>query len=159
MSKFSDKIMGFWLFNFQNPVVRIGESGAFKWVFKRFSLTIKTVSGNFKAFFSAAEHPYGYLVSGRSDDNIIGFSKILYTVGQLLTTDLKFAEDVVKAIDDYNARLDAKAKVVEDEIEEKVALETEKAIQEHIELPKKQRRKVEKEIEKRFKKAVKEVEK
>ena len=41
----------------------------------------------------------------------------------------------------------------EDPIEEKIALETEKQIQEHVELPKKERRKVERDINGRFKKA------
>ena len=157
MSKFSDKARRFWLFNFQNPVVRKGEQGAFKWVFKRFWLSIETVSGNFKARFTAAEHPYGYLLAGKDDSNIVGFCQMLYQTGMLLTTDQKLVDDINKAFISYDKRL--VSEVDEDEGEEIAAIKEVQAVQEHIELPKKERKQRERDINGRFKKAVKDLEK
>lgn len=147
----------FW-FTFKNPVVRKGESGGFRFVFRRFWMEVETVSGNFKARFMADENPYGVLVGCEKKETIHGYSTILYQVGKLLTTDAGFVADVQKAIKKYDKRLQKKAasEVVEDETEEKIALEQEKAIQEHVELPKKERKKVERDINGRFAKAVKE---
>lgn len=150
-----NKIKKWWLFNIKNHVVRQGESGGFKWVFRRFTLDISTVSGNFKARFTAGIHPYGYLISGEDDENIKGFCATLYEVGTLLTTDPQFAKEIQDAIRKYSSRLEKQGAAKEDPAEEQAALETEKAIQEHIELPEKQRRKVERDINGRFKKAVK----
>lgn len=136
----------------RNPKIRVGEKGGFKWAFKRFGMEIETVSGNFKANFTAGEHPYGYLMSGTDDLNIEGYCQMLYMVGMLLTTDQGFVNDINKAIQKYQKRLD---KVKLDDSSEDVAIEEVKAVQEHIELPKKERRKEEKEIDKQFKKSMK----
>jgi hypothetical protein len=163
MKKIKESILRWWYFHIKNPVIRKGESkdGAFKWTFRRFSLTIETLSGNFKAEYSADEHPYSYLLAGENDDNIIGFAQFIYMLSKTLTTDQGLANDVGKAIGKYQKRLEKQAasEVVEDETEEKIALEQEKQIQEHVELPKKERRKVERRIDGKFKKAVKEAEK
>lgn len=157
MKKFFDKIRTWWYFHIVNPVVRKGESGGFKWEFRRFWLDISTLSGNFKARYMADEHPYAFLLAGEKDDNIIGFCQFVYMLGKTVTTDQGLVNDVKKAFDKYEKRLDKKAAgdVIEDEVEEKAAIEAEKAIQEHIELPEKERRKVERDINGRFKKAVK----
>ena len=157
MSKFSDKARRFWLFNFRNPVVRKGEQGAFKWVFKRFWLSIETVSGNFKARFTAAEHPYAYLLAGKDDRNIVGFCQMLYQTGMLLTTDQKLVDDINKAFTRYEKRL--VSEVEEDEGEEIAAIKEVQAVQEHIELPKAERKKRERDINGRFVSAVKKAEK
>ena len=162
MKKFFDKIRMWWYFHMVNPVVRKGESkdGAFRWEFRRFWLDISTLSGNFKARYMADEHPYAYLLAGDNDDNIIGFCQFVYMLGQTLTTDAGLANDVKRAFDKYEKRLDKKAEAEgkkEDEAEENVAIETEKAIQEHIELPEKERKKVERDINGRFKKHVKNI--
>lgn len=144
------------MFNFRNPVVRKGEQGAFKWVFKRFWLSIETVSGNFKARFTAAEHPYGYLLAGKDDSNIVGFCQMLYQVGMLLTTDQKLVDDINEAFASYEKRL--VQEVEEDEGEEIAAIKEVQAVQEHIELPKQEKKKRERDINGRFKKTVKEIE-
>lgn len=158
--KIKEKILKFWWFRFRNPVIRKGEAGGFKWKFRRFNLTIETLSGNFKAKFMADAHPYAYLLASQGDENIHGFCQTVYLLSKTLTTDQGLVDDVSKAIAKYNKRLQKKAAsgVVEDETEEKIALETEKEIQEHIELPSKERKKVERGIDGRFKKAVKKVE-
>ena len=156
-----EKFLKWFWFTFKNPVVRKGESGGFRWCFRRFDLTIETLSGNFKAKFMADAHPYAYLLASQGDENIHGFCQTVYLLSKTLTTDQGLVDDVAKAISKYNKRLQKQAAsdVVEDETEEKIALETEKQIQEHVELPKKERRKVERDINGRFKKAVKEVQK
>lgn len=163
MKKFFDKIRMWLYFHIANPVVRKGESkdGAFRWVFRRFDLTIETLSGNFKARYMADEFPYAYLLAGKDDENIIGFSQLMYSLGMLLTRDQGLVDDVAKAINKYQKRLEKRAagEVVEDETEEKIALETEKQIQEFKELPAKERKKVERRIDGKFKKAVKEAKK
>ena len=123
----------------RNPIIRKGEKGGFKWVFRRFWLEITTLSGNFKARFTAAEHPYGYLLAGKDDVNIEGFCQTIYEVSMLLTTDQGFVNDIQKAIRKYSSRLEKQAKVVEDEIEEKIALENEKQVQEYVEKPRRHR--------------------
>lgn len=149
------RIRAWLLFHVQNHKVRTGEKGAFKWVFRKYTLDISTLSGNFKVRFTAAQHPFGYLLAGE-DDQTHGFAQRLYMIGSLLTTDQKFVNDIDKAIKNYNSRIEKSAAVTEDATEERLALEEEKQIQEHVELPKKERRKVERDINGRFRKAVKE---
>ena len=138
-----EKIRGLWsaiqkwyYFQLANPVVRKGEKGGFKWCFRRYWLSLETLSGNFKVRFTASEHPYGYLLSSRDDSQIEGFCQVLYSVGKMLTTEQQFVDDVVGAVNGYNERLMGKAEVVEDELEEKIALEEEKKVQEYVEKPK-----------------------
>lgn len=150
-----EKIQRWWWFRINNPVIRKGEKGGFKWVFRRFWLEISTVSGNFQAKFMANEHPYAYLLAGKDDLNILGFCQMVYLLGHTITTDQELAKAVQEALVEHDKRITAEIKVEEDETEEKIALETEKAIQEHVELPKKERKKVERDINGRFRKAVK----
>lgn len=151
-----EKIFKWFWFTFKNPVVRKGEAGGFKWEFRRFWLTVETVSGNFKARFMADEHPYAYLLAGKTDDNIIGFCQIVYMLSHTLTTDQGLVNDVQRVYQKYENRLQKQAasEVVEDETEEKIALETEKQIQEVVEMPKKERRKYERGVDGRFRKAL-----
>lgn len=145
----------------QNPSVRKGEVGAFKFNFRRYDLIISTLSENFKVRFTADKDPYGYLLASKDDTNIHGFALTMYEIGKLLTTDQGFVDDVQKAIVKYRKRLEKQAagEVVEDETQEKIAIEEVKAIQEVVEMPKKERRKVERDINGRFKKAMKDVQK
>lgn len=145
----------------RNPIVREGEHGGFKWRFRRFTLEISTVSDNWRARWTAAEHPFGYLLSSKDDDNIIGFCQTIYEVGALLTTDQGFVNDIQKALKKYSSRLEKKAAkdIVEDETEEKIALEEEKQVQEAIGMSRKERKKRERDINKRFKESAKYVQK
>lgn len=156
-----EKILKWWWFTFRNPVVRDGEAGGFRWRFRRFWMEVETVSGNFKARFMADEHPYAVLIGCEKEETIHGYCSILYQIGKLLTTDAGFVNDVQKAISKYDKRIQKQAasEVKEDEIEEKIALETEKQIQEVVDMPKKERRKYERDVNGRFRKAVKKAEK
>ena len=152
MSKFSK----FWWFTFRNPVVRKGESGGFKWSFRRFWLDITTVSGNFKARFTADEHPYGYLIAGKDDSNIIGFCQMVYTLGKLLTTDQGLVDGIQKEIKKYEKRLE---KVEPDPTDsEEAAIAEVKAVQEYVEASPKEKKQRERDSNGRFVKAVKKAE-
>lgn len=156
-----EKLSKWWWFHMANPIVRRGEAGGFKWTFRRFWLDIETVSGNFKARFMAAENPYAYLLASDDDSQVEGFCQILYSVGMLLTTEQEFVDSITKALRDYDKRLNknAASEVVEDETEEKIALEEVKQVQEYVEMDEKSKKKRERETNGRFKKAVKDLEK
>lgn len=149
-----EKIKRWWYFHLANPVVRRGEHGGFKWCFRRFWLDIETVSGNFRARFTAAEHPYAYLLAGKNDDNIIGFCQIYYTLGVTMTTDQAFVDAINKAIAAYADRLE---KMEHEEEDEEIAIEEVRQVQEYVDAPKKERKKMDRDANGRFKKAVKDV--
>jgi len=153
------KFVKWWYFHIANPVVREGERGGFRWCFRRFWLEISSLSGNFKARFTAAEYPYGYLLAGKTDDNIVGFCETLYSVGMLLTTDQGFVNDINKAIQKYDKRLQKANAPKEDETEERIDLEYVKGVQEFVETPKKERRKRVKAVDKKFKAAARNLQK
>ena len=153
MSKFSK----FLWFTFRNPVVRRGESGGFKWCFKRFWLDIETVSGNFKSRFTADEHPYGYLLAGKDDSNIIGFCQIMYTLGKMLTTDQGLVDGIQKELRKYEKRLEKTEPDPTDS--EEAAIAEVKAVQEYVEASPKEKKQRERDSNGRFKKAVKDVQK
>lgn len=151
MKKFTE----WWYFHVVNRKVRKGEKGGFKWLFRRFWLEISTLSGNFKARFTAAEHPYGYLIAGEKDDNIEGYCQMLYMVAMLLTTDQGFVDDVRKAINKYDKRLQKENPVVEDETEEKMALEEQQAVEYRSTLPRRYRKRADRETEEHIKEVLK----
>lgn len=160
MEKFWQKIQRWWYFYLANPVVAKGERGGFKYKFRRFWLEIETVSGNWKMRSTASENPYGYLlasVNSKNEDNVYGFAEILYTLQALLTVDQKLVDDVRKALDNYEKRSEGVIPSNEDEIEEKIALEEVRQVQEYVDAPKKERKKMERDANGRFKKAVKNV--
>lgn len=152
------KIQRAWYFYCVNPTLRKWEEGGFKFKFRRFFLDIRSISGNFKMRWTASEHPYGYLFAGENDQTE-GFANRMYMIGALLTTDQQFVTDIDKALEGYQKRMDGQANVVEDETEEKIAIEEVKAVQEYVDAPKKERRKMERDANGRFKKAVKDVQK
>lgn len=156
MKKIWTKFIRFWYFNISNPVIRKGETEAFRWVFRRFFLTVETRSGNWRARWTASEYPFGYLLSSKTDDNIIGFCQTVYMVGMLLTSDQGFVNDIQKAISKYEKRL-GKAELEQDG--EEAAIAEVKAVQDYVDAPKKVQRKMERDANGRFKKAVKEVQK
>lgn len=160
MKKVIEKIVVWFLFTFLNPVVRRGGDEAFKYVFRRFWLEIRTVSGNFKVRIMADEHPYSYLLAGLDqghEDNVFGYARALYMVGSLLTTDQQFVDDIRDAIISHSERLSKKE--LEPEETEKEALEEVKKVQEYVDMPKKEQRAEAKRINRRFKKVVKDLEK
>ena len=124
-----DKFLKWWFFKVKNSVVRTGEKGGFKWVFRRFSLTIETLSGNFKAEFTA----------------------------HLMTTEQEFVDDLNKALSDYDKRLVEKEKPNADAEDEEIAIEEVKQVQAVVDMPKAERKKYERDVNGRFKKSVKKI--
>ena len=151
-----NKLQKFWLFHFSNPVVWKGENTGFKYVFRRYWLDITTQSGNWKMRVMADEHPFAYLLSGvqqGNENNIFGFAETLYFLNATLTRDQRLVNDVQKALTKYQDRL-VKTKADLDD-NERAAIEEVKGIQEYVDATPKQRKKMERDIDGRFKKAVK----
>ena len=147
------KLKKFWYFHCANPVMRRGEKGAFKWTFRRFWLDIRSISGNFRLRFTASEHPFGYLAAGKTDDNIQGYASLMYFLGCCITTDQQLVDDVQKALRDYEERLMA---TPDDETDsEEAAIDEVKGIQKYVEMSPKERRQYERDVDKRFKKSIK----
>ena len=152
------RIVKVWYFVFANPVIAKGGAGGFKWVFRRYYVTLSTVSGNWTMRITAGEHPYGYLLSGAQngdENNVHGYAATLYSQAMMLTRDQKLVNDVQSAIRRYDKRVEAEGK--KQERYDEASLEATRQEQEFIELPRKERRKVEREINGRFKKVVKDV--
>lgn len=139
-----------------NPVVRTGEFGGFKWTFRRFWVKFETLSGNFKVRYTANEHPFAYLLAGKDDSNIIGFIKVIYYLSMTLTTDQGLCDDIGKAIKKFEKRMEMVE--VDETDSEEGAIQEVKAIQEYVEKSPRERRKADRKTDKRFKAAVKKVE-
>ena len=74
-----------------------------------------------------------------------------------MTTDQRLVDEVQKALVDYEKRLEEKAKVEEDPEEEKAAMEEVRGVQEYAEMGARERRKYERGVNRRFKKAAEKV--
>ena len=158
------KLKRFWYFNFANPVVLKGKEGGFEWVFRRFWLEYRTVSGNWKLRVTAGAHPHGYLLAGAmkgDNNNVHGFAMTMYMQSMLLTQDQGLVSDIQRAIRKCDRRLQKQeaSKMKEEDRQDEIALEAVKQEQEFVELPKKEQRKVEREVNGRFKKVVKDAQK
>ena len=141
-----------------NPVVVSGEKGGFRYVFRRYTLELRTVSGNWRMRVTACEHPWAYLrasVEQGREDNVFGFTNVLYYLTMTMTTDQRLVDDVQKALVDYDRRLEEN--VGEDPEEEKAALEEVKGVQEYVEMGARERRKYERDVNRRFKRAAEKV--
>ena len=138
------RLKKWWMFTILNPVIRTGEAGGFKWKFRRLTFSAETLSGNFKAEWTASEHPCACLM-GAEDDSIHGFLYTIYLMGMTLTRDEQFVEDIHGAINRYAERLE---KTPLEEDGEEAAIAEVKAIQEHAELPKSEQKRIDREFNK-----------
>lgn len=153
------KLQKFYYFHLANPVVLAGDGHGFRYVFRRFWLEIETASGNFKMRVMADEHPYAYLLAGVKQghpENLFGFAETLYYLNATLTRDQGLVNDVQKALRKYENRL-SKTELEPDD-EEAQAIEEVKAVQEYVDASPKERRKMERDINGRFKKSLKKAE-
>ena len=152
-----NKFKKVWYFHIANPVVWSGERGGFRVKIRRFWIETETLSGNFKARWTAAEYPYAYLlsaVSSGNEDTLWGYVERIYTWSMLLLHDQGLADDMDKAVKKYEKRMSA---VKPEEDGEEAAIAEEKALQEFIELDPKEKKKRSKDIDKRFKETVKSI--
>ena len=74
-----------------------------------------------------------------------------------MTTDQRLVDDVQKALLDYDRRLEEKAKVEEDPEEEKAAMEEVRGVQEYVEMGARERRKYERNVNRRLRRAAEKV--
>ena len=148
--KIWDKIVRFWCLNVMNPVEASGEKGGFRYVFRRYTLELRTVSGNWRMRVTACEHPFGYLrasVEQGKEDNVFGFANVLYYLTMTMTTDKRLVDEVQKAL----------VKAEDDPEEEKAAMEEVRGVQEYVEMGARERRKYERDVNRRFKRAAEKV--
>lgn len=152
--------MRLWCLNVANPVETSGEKGGFRYVFRRYTLELRTVSGNWRMRVTACEHPWAYLrasVEQGREDNVFGFANVLYYLTMTMTTDQRLVDEVQKALVDYEKRLEEKEKSEDDPEDEQAALDEVKGVQDYVEMGSKERRKYEKDVNRRFKKAAEKV--
>ena len=107
-------IAGWFLFTFRNPVLSKSENGAFKVVFRRYWMEIRSLSDNFRLRVMICEHPYGYLLYGLkqgNEKNLHAYCEYVYAVVMTLTTDQKFANEVQRSLGRcYERRANAELK-------------------------------------------------
>lgn len=83
--------------------------GGFEFVFRRYDLTVRTLSGNFRTRIMCTEHPFAYLAHSLRDgreDNLHGYASLLYIVATQLTQDAPFARAVESGVKRYMERLE-----------------------------------------------------
>lgn len=156
--KTMNKLRKFFYLHFANQVVMKGELGAFKFVFRRFWLEVSTASGNFKARWTAAEYPYAYLLYAMKQGNeetVHGYFERVYYWSAIILHDKGLADDMDKAFAKYEKRV---AKEINTEDEE-LALREVESVQKYVDADKKERKKMDKEVDRKFKKALKKSEK
>ena len=103
------------------------EVGGFKWTFRKYSMTVRSLSENWQMRVLCGEHSYGYLLESLSQgktDNLHGYAIIMYSLAVSLTRDEKLVSDVTRDIKAYAARVDRQA--------EKEARKSEKVSDEEI---------------------------
>ena len=119
-------IAGWFLFTFRNPVLSKSESGAFKVVFRRYWMEIRSLSDNFRMRVMICEHPYGYLLYGLkqgNEKNLHAYCEYVYAVVMTLTTDQKFANEVQRSLGRcYERRANAELKKTAKERDDETAI-------------------------------------
>lgn len=157
MKKLIEKILTWWAFHMANPVIWSSSQGAFAWTFRRFWLEFTTLSGNFKVRIMAGAHPYAALLEGMNAIDVHAFAAALYQVGMLLTTDQKFVDDLTDALVALDKR--ASERPVEENAEEEASdVSLVRSAEEYADKSPKERRKIDRDANGRFKKLVKKVE-
>lgn len=155
MKKIIGKLRLFWYFKVLNKTLYASEKGGFKVRFRRFSMEIRTVSGNFKARWTAAEYPYAYLLSAVNEgkeETVWGFAERIYAWSMCLLREQRLVNDFDRAFSRYSKRLASKPSD-DDGMSESTIMEGEKNFQEYMELPEGERKKIDRETDKKLKKA------
>ena len=115
------------LFALTNSKVKEVEVGGFRFVFRKYSMLVRSLSDNWRMRVLCGEHTYGYLLESMRQnrlDNLQGFAVIMYSLAVSLTKDQKLVSDVTRDIKAYAVRVDRQA--------EKEAKRTEKESDEEI---------------------------
>lgn len=126
IKKLWGEILGWFLFTFRNPVLSKSESGAFKVVFRRYWMEIRSLSDNFRLRVMICEHPYGYLLYGAkqgNEKNLHAYCEYVYAVVMTLTTDQKFANEVQRSLNRcYERRANAELRKTAKERDDETAI-------------------------------------
>lgn len=126
IKKLWGRIAGWFLYTFLNPVLYRSENGAFKVVFRRYWMEIRSLSDNFRMRVMICEHPYGYLLFGArngNEKNVHAFCEYVYAVVMTLTTDQKFANEVQRSLGRcYERRANAELRETAKERDDETAI-------------------------------------
>ena len=126
IKKLWGEILGWFLFTFRNPVLSKSENGAFKVVFRRYWMEIRSLSDNFRMRVMICEHPYGYLLYGAkqgNEKNLHAYCEYVYAVVMTLTTDQKFANEVQRSLNRcYERRANAELRKTAKERDDETAI-------------------------------------
>ena len=117
------------LFALTNSKVKEVEVGGFRFVFRKYSMLVRSLSDNWRMRVLCGEHTYGYLLESMRQnrlDNLQGYAVIMYSLAVSLTKDQKLVSDVTRDIKAYAARVDRQAekeaKRAEKESDEEILL-------------------------------------
>ena len=134
------------LLTFCDTKIKSVQSPAFKVTFRKFTTEIKSVSGNFVLKTTGMVYPNAFLYNAlaQGDEGLLHwYCNRMYDITTLLLTDQGLADDVQKALNKYNKRLqvvaEQKVKEVTEE-EDVIAAEQVKANIEYANMTKKQRK-------------------
>lgn len=153
------KVLEFWYFTVRNTVQKRLVSGGFEIEFRQYDLRIRSISRNFSMKIRASEHAFGYLVSSLSqghEDNVHGYATFMYLIGTIICKDDKFRKDLQRAIEGFQKREEAKAKLQEADGSEEAAIESVKKDLQRGGMSRTERRRAEREFRKEVKKVLKE---
>lgn len=109
---FFENLGGWWLLHFRNPLIDEVEFDAYVVTFRRFTMEIKTKSGNMELRTICMDYPQGFLAYCLDQDDtktIEWFCNELYQFVSLITTDQGLANDIQKAFAKYYKRMDKKS--------------------------------------------------
>ena len=111
IKEWSQIVAGWWMLKFHNPIIDVVEFDAFTVEFRRFTMKIKTNSGNLELKTVGMTYPNALLMNALDNDDekiVEWFCYKLYEFVTLVTTDAGLVSDVDKAFAKYYKR---KAKV------------------------------------------------
>jgi hypothetical protein len=100
------------LFTLTNSKVKEVEVGGFRFVFRKYSMLVRSLSDNWRMRVLCGEHAYGYLLESMRQnrlDNLHGYAVIMYSLAVSLTKDQKLVSDVTRDVKAYAARVDRQA--------------------------------------------------
>lgn len=144
--RFFEKLQRWFLITFCNAKIKTVQCSAFKVTFRKFTMEIKSVSGNFTLKTMGMVYPNAFLYDAltKGDADLVQwYCNRMYELTTCLLTDQGLFDDVQKALTKYGKRLqvvaEQKAKEVTEE-EEHMAAEQVKANIEYANMTKKQRK-------------------
>lgn len=144
--RFFDKLQRWFLLTFCDTKIKTVQFPAFKVTFRKFTMEIKSVSGNFTLKTTGMVYPNAFLYDAltKGDENLVRwYCNRMYELTTSLLTDQGLFDDVQKALTKYGKRLqvvaEQKAKQVTEEADT-IAAEQVKANIEYANMTKRQRK-------------------